>query len=466
MMKNVYSLDVTGLSQTDFKLNVVYQEPSGGIKRYLPEGSSDALGTPLQTLLSCDRLNNRNDPQPDGLYDFVDGFTVLSQQGKIIFPVLEPFGSDLKARAFAGVPADISGKYIYQQLYDSIKAIAQTYANLNRYMIQGTVKGSSTTDISLGGFNIPPGSVTVTAGGQALQENVDYTIDYNLGTLKVLNQAIINSGVPVNVQYENNATFGIQQRSFLGMRLDYLVNKKTYYWRHAGKNFLKDLFFTKMNYGEDPIRNTMYGVDFNYRSDLPGLTRLLDKLPFYTTTATSSINAYGEAAVLKPGHPPQIGKGSEGLIYIDDFEGTTSSIDLRFPFVAWTLASAPQGNGLFPEASLNNSLDYGKNRAKLAWYNIEPILQDKTSPENPLRSNLKELSDPRVRSVFTNELFPQRTTNITDVLTATFDLAYYPSEIGPYNYTDDAANIDGNGKLRNPQKKMGRHYAQYRPNRF
>ena len=76
----------------------------------------------------------------------------------------------------------------------------------------------------------------------------------------------------------------------------------------------------KQGYGEDPIRNTMYGVDFDYRNDFPRMTKWLNKLPFYSTRAMSSISAYGEAAVLDPGHASQIGKGGEGVIYIDDFE--------------------------------------------------------------------------------------------------------------------------------------------------
>lgn len=454
MMKNVYSLDVSSMQQDGFNMNIVYQEPSGGTKRYLPESDPAVAGNSLISILNLDRLNFRNDPAPDGQFDYVDSFTVLSQQGKIIFPVLQPFGRDLQARAFTTTTPDITSKYIYNQLYDSIKAIAQTYANLNHYILQGTVKGSSNSEIYLGGFNIPQGSVTVTAGGQPLIENQDFQIDYNLGKLTILNQAVLNSGVPVNVQFENNASFGIQQRSFFGLRADYIVNKKLSIGATM-ERLAERPFFTKENYGDDPIRNTMYGVDFNYRSTLPGLTRLLDKLPFYTTNTPSSINAYGEAAVLKPGHAPQIGNGKNGLIYIDDFEGSSSTADLRFPFVSWALASTPAGNGLFPEATATNSLTYGMNRAKLAWYNIEPILQDKSSINNPLRENRDELSDPRVRAVSTSELFPQRTTNITDVLTSTFDLAYYPTEPGPYNFTADAQNITANGRLTKPRQRWG-----------
>ncbi len=454
MMKNVYSLDVNGLTRDEFKLNIYYEEPSGGLKRYLPETDDDVTGKPLLSLLRLDRLNNRNDAVPDGQFDYVDSFTVLSQQGKIIFPVLEPFGNDLADTAFKNQGPDIRSQYVYSQLYDSIKAIAQTYANLNRYLLQGTVKGSSNTDIYLGGFNIPQGSVTVTAGGQTLLENTDYIVDYNLGTLKIINQAIINSGVPVSVGFENNANFGLQQRSFLGLRADYIASNKLTIGATM-ERISERPYFTKMNYGEDPINNAMYGVDFNYRSELPGLTRLLDRLPFYTTTAISTINAYGEAAVLKPGHPSQIGKGDNGLIYIDDFEGSTSNVDLRYPLVSWAMASTPAGNGLFPEATLDNNLDYGKNRARLAWYNIEPVLQDKNSPSNPLRRDLDALSDPQVRTVYTNELFPQRTTNITDVQSTTFDVAYYPTDPGQYNYETRPSQITPAGKLLNPGKRWG-----------
>jgi cell surface protein SprA len=453
MMKNVYSLDVPGLQRQDFKLNILYEEPSGGLKRFLPEADQAVEGRPLLRILNLDRLNNQNDPMPDGVFDYIEGYTVLSQQGKIIFPVLEPFGRDLDSLAFrepASVP--LRPKYVYYQLYDSIKAIAQTFANVNRYVMQGSGKGSSSSEIYLGAFNVPQGSVTVTAGGQVLREGVDFSIDYNLGSVKILNAAILNSGLPVNVQFENNAGFGMQQRNFMGLRLDYLANKKL----SLGASMVRlseRPFFTKMNYGDDPIKNTMYGVDFNYRTQSPGLTRALNKLPFFNSTTMSTVSAYGEAAYLQPGHPSQIGKGNNGLIYIDDFEGTRNSIDLRFPFISWALASTPQGNGLFPEASLTDSLAYNRNRAKLAWYNIEPILQDKSSANNPIRRSLDELSDPRVRAVSNQELFPPRTNDLGQNQLVTFDLSYYPTDIGPYNFESSASQVTSAGKLLNPRDR-------------
>ena len=461
MMKNVYSLKtasgsyLSNIQPAGFQLNILYDEPSKGTKRYLPEGPKANI--PLLTVLNLDRLNARNDPQPDGIFDYMEGLTVLSPQGRVIFPVLEPFGNDLEALAFSGAPQALKDKYVYHQLYDTIKAVAQTFANVDRYLLSGSAKGQSTSNLSLGAFNVPPGSVIVTAGGQTLRENVDYVVDYNLGSVQIINQAILNSGVPVNVSYENNASFGTQQRSFMGLRLDYLAKASATQSLTIGgtiERLNERPFFSKTNYGEDPIRNTMYGVDVNYRTQSPQLTRLLDKLPFYTTKEVSTINAYGEAAILRPGHPPQIGKGSSGAVYVDDFEGSTSSIDLRFPLTSWALASTPQGNGLFPEGSLKDSVEYGFNRAKTAWYNIEPTLQDKNSQNNPVKYE-NVIGNPLIAPVYVSDLFPETTVQTGQAQLITFDMAYYPHEKGPYNYDARVGSVNANGQLLNPQKRWG-----------
>jgi cell surface protein SprA len=450
MMKNVYSVGFGQLERQDFKLDVYYEEPSTGTKKYLPPSITNTaqvqIGTPLLQLVGLDRLNNQNDPQPDGEYDYVEGFTVISSQSRIIFPVLEPFGRDLDS---AVLPAERPNVLFYP-LYDTIKAIAQNYTKLDRFRLIGRSKSSGTNQDYQLGFNIPRGSVSVTAGGQVLQENIDYEINYDLGTLHVINPAIISSGIPVQIQYENNATYGLQSKNFIGLRLDYLANQHL----SMGATMVQlgeRPFFTKQSYGEDPIRNRMYGMDFDYRNDIPRLSKWLDKLPFYSTKTVSSITAYGEAAFLDPGHAKQIGKGSSGASYVDDFEGTRSSIDLRFPLISWTLASVPQGqNTLFPEGSLSNDLASGYRRAKLAWYNIEQRLQDRTDNDNPIKGNLAELSKPETRLVRQSEIFPNKTNDIGQSILTTFDLAYYPKEKGPYNFVSNSGRIDANGNLRNP----------------
>jgi cell surface protein SprA len=459
MMKNVYSVGYGTLSREDFKLDVLYEQPGLGAKRYIPFGDKNQ-GEPIISLINLDRLNSQNDPQPDGVFDYIDSFTVNAQYSRIIFPVLEPFGRDIAPQIYNVVPSFAKDTLFYA-LYDSIKAVAQQYPNQNRFLLKGSAKTSGSGDISIG-YNIPKGSVQVTAGGRNLQEGVDYDINYDLGTIKIINPAILNAGLPVQVNFENNASFGLQQRSFMGLRLDYVVKNTINEQLSIGATAVRlseRPFFTKVNLGEDPIKNAMYGVDINYRKNTPKITKFLDKLPFYSTTAPSTVNAYFEGAVLKPGHASQIGKGENGVIYIDDFEGSKSGIDLRFPATAWGLASTPEkatdllGAGpLFPEAETNNNLNYGKNRAKIAWYQIEQVLQQPRATTNPI-TNLNLLSDPRVRAVYQKEIFPQRTTGFGESQLQTFDLAFYPTERGPYNF--DATNVAPNGNLLSPRKRWG-----------
>lgn len=454
MMKNVYALGGIGVSREDFRFNILYQDPGGGEKRYLPTGPK--AGVPLLSLLNLDRLNVQNDPQPDGVFDYVEGITIAPQQGRIIFPVLEPFGNDLKP-ALGGDP-QLERSYLYSYLYDSTKTVARQFQQYNRFIMRGSYKSASSSEIFLGGFNIPAGSVSVTAGGQKLLENVDYQIDYGLGRLKILNTGVLNSGIPVNVQYEDNATFGFQQQNFMGVRLDYYLNPKL----TLGGTFMRLTerpFSQKTSYGEDPIKNTVYGLDGNYSSEFPGLTKLLDKLPIFSTTAPSFITASAEGATLRPGHPKQINSlDPEGAVYIDDFEGTRSSYDLKFPSLSWSLASAPVGardkfgNLLFPEASLLNNLNSARNRAKLSWYNIEPSLVD---PVGGIPDFVKKdsLNQHYIRQVLQQDVFPQRTSTALTTALSTFDLTYYPQRRGPYNYDADGVNADGT--LTNPRGRWG-----------
>jgi cell surface protein SprA len=460
MMKNIYTLKtgtgsyLANIQPAGFQMNILFEQPGEGTKRYLPAG--DQSGVPLITVLNLDRLNAHLDPQPDGVFDYVEGFTVVSSQARIIFPLLEPFGKDMDSLAFKNSQS-LKKDYVFTQLYDTIKEVAKTYAQVDRYYLSGVAKGTASSDISLGAFNVPQGSVIVSAGGQTLRENIDYTVDYSNGSVKVINQSIINSGVPVNVRYENNASYGTQQKGFMGLRLDYLAKSTATQSLSIGgtiERLNERPYFTKTNYGDDPIRNTMYGMDVNFRSQWPGLTRLFNKLPFSSSKQMSTITAVGEAAYLQPGHPPQIGKGSSGTIYIDDFEGSTSSIDLRFPITSWSLASTPANNGLFPEANLSDSLPYGYNRARMAWYNIEPTLQDKTSSNNPVKG-YQDFSDPRIYPVNIQQLFPQVTPEFGQAQLITFDVSYFPNQKGPYNFDTRPGSLDASGHLTNPDKRWG-----------
>jgi cell surface protein SprA len=74
-----------------------------------------------------------------------------------------------------------------------------------------------------------------------------------------------------------------------------------------------------------------------------------------------------EFAHLIPGQAKVIGKG--GVSYIDDFEGTETSVELK-TIQSWFLAATPRR---FDFSNSINDLRYGYGRAKLAWYSIDPL---------------------------------------------------------------------------------------------
>ena len=453
MMKNVYSIGAYQVSQQDFRLDVYYLDPAGGQRRFIPAGNLNSI--PLIRLLGLDRLNNNNDPQPDGVFDFIPNITINPNNGKVIFPVLEPFGSDLKNKFD---DQNLATKYVYQVLYDSTKTIALQFPEFDRFVIKGSYKGSSSNDISLGAFNIPQGSVKVTAGGQQLQENVDYTVDYNLGRVKIVNQSIMNSGVPINVSFENNATFGFTTKTLFGTRFDYYINDNF----KLGGTYLhlsERPYTRKLNVGDDPISNAIYGVDGSYTHESGLITRMIDKLPLLDTKEKSTITVSAEGARLDPGHSRAIGKGDEGQVYIDDFEGTQSTYDLKFPYSAWVLASTPTG-GLFPYSDSINNLQYGFRRAKLNWYSIDPLfLRNLSSTPEYIKDNKSEQCSFYTREVSELEIFPNKQ-SATPLLTsiATFDLNYEPNVKGPYNFeTNGLTGTDNLGRIHfsNPETHWG-----------
>lgn len=459
MMKNVYSIGSYQINSKDFKLDVFYTNSQTGTDiNYLPVSTCHPLinAKPLIQVLRLDRLNSQNDQTPDGVFDYVDGVTINSNNGRVIFPVVEPFGDYLESRFDANCPTD-ANNYVFHQLYDSTKTSAQQFPNLNRYKIKGQYQSSSSSEISLGAPNVPQGSVTVTAGGVQLTENVDYTVDYTLGRLKIVNEGILNSGTPIKISLESNALFAIQSKTLFGTHLDYKINKD-FNIGATIMNLTERPLTKKVNQGDEPIRNTIWGFDGNYRTEAPFLTRLVDKIPLIETKEMSTITAAGEFAYLVPGHSKAIGK--DGNSYIDDFEGSQSSIDLRQQST-WNIASTPQGQpALFPEADSVNSLAFRYNAAKLSWYVIDNLMMRPNQSNTPPNLTDADMSNNFTREIPETEVFPNKqsasgqTTNIS-----TLDLAYYPSERAPYNYNVDAtpsfAGMDSLGRLRDPASRWG-----------
>ncbi len=463
MMKNVYNIRAYQIGSQDFMLNIFYNGNSNSTPYgYFTEGS--VKGISLLNLMGLDNLTTQNNPIAggDGVFDFLDnaatqGGTINSSNGRIFFPVLEPFGSHLRKKVFPDEP-DLANKYAYDSLYTMTKTSAEQYSEKNKFTLKGYYTSQSGSEISLNAMNVAQGSVTVTAGGMQLVENVDYTVDYTLGRVTILNEGILNSGTPINISLESNSGFSAIRKTFLGARVEHEFNQDF----HAGATILylgEKSYTQKINYGEEAIANTIYGADLSYHTDARWLTTFINALPGITTKAPSRISVDGEFARFIPGLTKSASE--PGTSYIDDFEGAKSTIDLRLPTL-WYMASTPQHQtDMFPEAASNTGLNYGKNRAKLSWYVIDnTVFYDRTNNYRPKNVDNEELSKNSVRQVLETELFPNKDIEAgTQTNISVLNLAYYPEERGPYNYdvspTAYSAGINEQGKLNDPKSRWG-----------
>ncbi len=459
MLKNVYNLGATDIQADNFKLNIVYRNDSIGTDlQYITEGA--IKNELLLRVMNLDRLDTKNAPNPDGRFDFVEGYTVLANSGRIIFPVLEPFGNFLKLQIKNDA---ISKKYVYQELYDSTLIVAQEFSEKNKFRLVGEYKGSSSaSEIRLNAMNVPRGSVSVTAGGATLIENVDYTVDYTMGTVTILNQSLIASGTKIDVKLENQSMFSMQRKSLVGTHLEYKFNKD--FSLGATMMHLSEMpLTTKVNTGSEPISNTIWGLNTSWRTESQWITNLLDKIPFVNATKPSTIAVNAEYAQLIPGHSKVV--SSSGLAYIDDFESTQTTIDIHYP-VNWYLASTPynpasSSTPYFKEAALSDNFDSGKNRALLSWYYVDPLFNGtNTANPNYIRNDKEALSNHLTRVVNQQELFPDRQIDPTKSPSLTvMNLSYYPTERGPYNMdvnpTQYSSGINPDGTLASPTKRWG-----------
>jgi len=503
MMKNIYSIGGYQISSQNFRLDIYRIDNQTGVENpVMPEGQNTANKQWIN-LVEFDRLNQQNERKPDGVFDFVPAnnafgsatnaytannsgtfgsnlsvsglsslisntntgyITIDPANGRIIFPVIEPFGKDLASKFLPSEQALID-KYTFTALYDSTQIIArQLFQNKNRYIIKGNYQSDVSSEFSLNSINVPVGSVKVFAGTMPLTEGVDFTADYQGGRVSIINQALLTSGQPIRIMTENNELFGLQQRSLFGTRLDYRLNNKL----NLGgtiMNLTEKPLTQKVNLGEEPISNTIWGADINYSSSSRLLTKLVDKIPLISTKAPSSINFYGEFAQLIPGHPRALNfAGSKnGVSYLDDFEASRSVIDLKSA-IAWQLSGTPQ---LFSESQLVNDLAYGYNRARVAFYNIDPTFYNSSATTTPanIRNNRAELSNHYVREVIEQEVFPFKQTATGQALNiATLDVAYYPTVRGPYNYRTTGFNRDG--ALLNPRNNWAGFQRKIETNDF
>lgn len=456
MMKNIYRLDGFGIKQDGFFLDVKYESgTSAGKINFFPEGA--LKNKLLLQVLNLDRLTNHTAPGADNYFDYIEGRTIVSDRGLVIFPVLEPFGSHLARRL--NNPDD-SAKYVFQPLYDDTQPGAiQNFPQLDRFVIEGYYRSSSGNEIPIPAFNLSQGSVIVKAGGRTLIEGQDYTVDLIGSKIILTNESILSSGQQVEVSFESASAYNLQNKTLVGTRIE----------TDFSQNFRLGLTLLNLNErpfdlkptpGNEPISNTLWGLDMTLRHQSDFITRLLDKLPLLETKQTSRIDASAEFAQFIPGQPKSVKlQDGGGSLFIDDFEGLENAIKLESP-LPWKLASYPEGGRLDdPEKdpiNLGNTLSLpvakGFTRAKLAWYSIDQSFYFSNSdfarleiPEDDFTSNF-------TRQVGPNEIFPQASRPAGQNFQRTFDLRFLPAERGPYNFQANSVKLNRDGTFKDPKE--------------
>ena len=448
MMKNVYYL-ASSIKKERFKLDVKYQSDTIGVyTTYIPDPT--VKNYPIIRLQGADRLDGNNRTNPNGVFDFVEGYTVSN--GRVFFPMAEPFGKGLKDQLIAhGMESLLAEKYSYSELYDTTKTAAKQVAEKNRFLMTGHFQGSSNNVISLGAYNVPQGSVKVTAGGVQLVEGVDYSVDYSAGEVTILNQSIIDAGTAVNVSLESQSDYSMERKSMFGINWEYDFTKD---FNISGtlQHLSEQSLTSKVAMGAEPVNNTLVGFNISWKKESQWLTDMLNKIPFLHVKQPSHIQFTGEFAKLFS----SIASGTQdNASYVDDFENSTYNINLLTP-TSWQLSSAPK-TLLNPTEYDKDGLQSGYRRAKMAWYTIDPLFTNRSSSLTPahIKNNVEMLSNHYVREVYVSELYPNRDQSTYNGAVNTLpvmNVAYYPKERGPYNYTTD---INSDGTLMNPSRAWG-----------
>lgn len=444
MMKNIYNLNVTQLTRDGFQLKVIYRDDRTGIDNpQLQDGDPPVRAQQLIKVIGLDRLNPYNDPQPDGNFDYVEGITINSTTGLIIIPYLEPFNKPLRAlfsppnETNPDLQSFLINKYLYDTLYHTTQAEAALVTTKNKFFITGTFKAGSGREIPISAFNITHGSVKVFSGGTPLREGTDYTVDYTFGKVTILNEGILSSGKDLDITYEQQDSFSFQTRSLLGTRLDYKLSEDV----NIGGTFLyynERPLITRNLIGNEPARNIQYGVDLNLKKNSRILTKMVDALPFLQTKEVSTVTVNAEFAQLLPGTSNKI--HGEGTSFIDDFENAATPYSLLSP-QGWKLASTPREPTFDPSGGTINDLRAGYKRAKLSWFQIDNIFY--TSGATGYAPPDIKLTNHYIRPVLPKEIFPNFDPYIGNFYQPILNLAYYPAERGPYNYSTKLNPLTG-----------------------
>lgn len=405
-LRNIYPIGGMEIQKEGFELDIKY-EVSGS------EAQSEDNGVKYLQEFGLDKYDaSGTNATPDGNFDFDEGRTILSATGEIIFPVLQPFGDNFSST--------LNPDYKYDAVYDTTVNGAQDVKAKDKFIITGKYSASTSSVYNVG-FNVVENSVKVYLDNTLLQEGADYSVDYNLGQVIIRNSNAVQPGRNLRITYEQNDLFQLASKTLIGLRGLYEFNKET----TLGFSFLnlnQQTLSDKVRIGEEPLNNSIYGVDFKTSVQLPFITKALDKV--ISTSAPSSWTLNAEYAYINP--DPNTKKSTvasdqeQSIAYIDDFEGTKKTIPIGVGYTSWKDISVPDSLPYISKLPLmtpmadvfQSPIDAQMNyKTKAYWYNIP-------------RGGVS------VDTLFGGRRQATRDQNVVTVL----DLVYLPNQKGYYNW--------------------------------
>ncbi len=353
-LKNIYPIGGRSVKEEGFKLDIKYRQEGR-------EPEDNFEGKRFLEMFGLDSTNaGKTSNQPDGAFDF-NTKTFRLKTGELVFPTLQPFGRDFPK----GLPADLK----YQAIYDDLYTFAQEDKSKDKFIITGEYSAETSSTIQIG-FSCVENSVKVLLNNNPLIEGVDYSVDYNLGQVVLRNEAALVPGANLKVTYEQNDLFALASKTLLGFRGIYEVNKETslgFSYLNLNQETLSD----KVKIGEEPLSNSILGLDFRTNLQLPFITNLLDKV--ISTSAPSNLSINAEYAYINP--DPNTKKSTiasdqnKSIAYVDDFEGAKKTIPIGTPYGSWKDISIPTRLSFADGLSDAQLLSY---KSKAFWYNINP----------------------------------------------------------------------------------------------
>lgn len=426
-LRNIYNIGQTNVNLSDTRLNVWYLRKNND--------SSDVLdGAPdkVVTVLRVDQVNNGTGAPPaDGLFDLGAPPTAASQattfggsapgsgvnfqqgsaffnptRGEVLFPSLEPFREGLREYFRKIGNPQLAEEYVFNAVYDTTIEVARLQTARDRFVISGEATGSSSggsNRISLGAWNIAPGSVRVTLDGTPLKENTDYIVEYYSGILTVLNPRATLPTANLSVELEQADQFTTSTKTLVGVRADMQLYKSRTTFSNIGMTYMlydQALLLDRVRLNDEPVSNMMIGFDGNLNTEIPFITTALDALPFLDTKEKSTLNLRGELAAMLPDpnkRRSDIGSDNGASVaFLDDFEGAQRYITLSTSGSQWQHAATPVDSTLyFDDISRNNQWFRGYS----FWFNyfIGRTLQSDVYPNRQFGRGFATLNDLKFR---------------------------------------------------------------------